>query len=151
MNTQSSHAYGIGLLTVLVGMSTVIIFYTSFYLPEQMAKPSISEKVEFPEIYPIEIIPGAVLDNGLDFSPKNAVIMLGVNNKAVWTNNDDTPHTVTPDHRYEDKFSGIFESPGVIRSGETYSFLFTDASEIDYRCTPHPWMEGTITIEKNRF
>ena len=45
----SSHAYGVGLLALIVGMSVVVVFYTSFYLPESMAKPSVSDHILYPE------------------------------------------------------------------------------------------------------
>jgi len=57
----------------------------------------------------------------------------------------------TPSHRYEYSYSGEFASPGVIKPGETYEFLFTEAAVIEYNCIPHPWMQATITIEENRF
>ena len=45
----SSHAYGIGVIAVIIGMSTFVVFYTSFYLPESLAKPSVSEHILNPE------------------------------------------------------------------------------------------------------
>jgi len=147
----SSHAYGIGVIALIIGMGVTIVFYTSFYLPEQMALPSVEPEILEAETFNITIIPGAVNDDGNDYEPKNAKIILGVSNKVLWTNQDDIAHTVTPPHRYEDSYSGIFESPGVIKPGETFEFLFTEAGTIEYQCLPHPWMTGSITIEKNRF
>jgi len=46
---MSSHAYGIGLIAVIVGMSVSVVFYTSFYLPESLAKPSVSDHILHPE------------------------------------------------------------------------------------------------------
>jgi len=148
---QSSHAYGIGVIALIVGMSVVMVFYTSFYLPEQMAKPSVSLEILESEIFNITIIAGAVIDDGNDYEPKNAKIILGKSNKVLWTNQDNTAHIVTPPHRYDDSYSGIFESPGVIKPGETFEFLFTETGTIEYQCIPHPWMSGSITIEENRF
>ncbi len=147
----SSHAYGIGVIALIVGMGVVIVFYTSFYLPEQLAKPYVHPEILEAEILSITIVPGAVNDDGIDYVPKNAKVTLKINNNVIWTNTDDTAHTVTPPHRYEDSYSGAFESPGVIKPGETYEFLFTEPAEIEYNCLPHPWMTGSITIEENRF
>jgi hypothetical protein len=150
--STTSHAYGIGLITVIVGMSVGLIFYTGFYLPESLAKPSVSEHILEPkETFEIEIVLGAVLEGNPNYVPNKPIITLEQDNHVIWTNNDDTPHTVTPDHRTSDSYSGEFGSIGVIKAGETYDFLFTEPQEIPYHCEPHPWMKGSIKIEKGRF
>ncbi len=148
----SSHAYGVGVIALIIGMSVSVIFYTSFYLPESLAKPSVSEHILNPEEdFIIEIVLGAVIDGNENYVPNSAKVLLGISNKVTWKNLDDTPHTVTPDHRTSDSYSGDFGSIGVIKPGESFEFLFTDAQEILYHCEPHPWMTGTINIEKSRF
>ena len=150
--SSSSHAYGIGLIAVIVGMSVGIIFYTGFYLPESLAKPSVSEHILEPsEIFVIEIVPGAVIEGNDNYVPNKPTITLEKDNHVIWENNDDTPHTVTPDHRAADSYSGDFGSSGVLKAGETYEFLFTEPHEIPYHCEPHPWMTGTVKVEKGRF
>ena len=148
----SSHAYGIGVIALIVAMSAVTIFYTSFYLPESLAKPSVAEHILNPEKeLIIEIVLGAVIDGNENYVPNNAKALLNIDNKVIWQNLDDTPHTVTPDHRASDSYSGDFGSKGVVKPGENYEFLFTEPQEIHYHCEPHPWMKGSITIEKSRF
>ena len=148
----SSHAYGIGLIALIVGMSASVVFYTSFYLPESLAKPSVSEHILHPEKdFIIEIVPGAVIEGNENYVPNKASVQLEIDNKVIWQNHDDTAHTVTPDHRSTDAYSGDFGSPGVLKPGDTYEFLFTETQEIPYHCQPHPWMTGKITIELNKF
>ncbi len=148
----SSHAYGIGVITLIIGMSVSMVFYTSFYVPESLAKPSVSEHILNPELdFIIEIVPGAVIDGNENYVPNKAKVLLGISNKVIWQNLDDTPHTVTPDHRTSDAYSGDFGSVGVIKPGESFEFLFTDAQEILYHCEPHPWMTGKISIDLSRF
>ena len=149
----SSHAYGIGLLAVIIGMSVSVVFYTSFYLPESMAKPSVSDHILHPEesSFIIEIVPGAVIEGNESYVPNAAKALLTFTNNVVWQNNDDTAHTVTPDHRHSDSYSGDFGSPGVLKPGDTYEFLFTEPQEVHYHCQPHPWMTGSIIVEKSRF
>jgi plastocyanin len=148
----SSHAYGIGMIALIIGMSASVVFYTSFYLPESMAKPSVSDHILHPEEdFIIEIVSGAVVEGNLNYVPNKPTVTLSINNKVIWQNNDDTAHTVTPDHRSEDSYSGDFGSSGVLKPGESYEFLFTEPQDIPYHCTPHPWMEGTISIELSRF
>ncbi len=148
----SSHAYGIGVIALIIGMSVSFVFYTSFYVPESLLKPSVSEHILNPEIdFIIEIVPGAVIDGNENYVPNQAKVLLGISNKVIWQNNDDTAHTVTPDHRTSDAYSGDFGSVGVIKPGESFEFLFTDAQEILYHCEPHPWMTGKISIDLSRF
>jgi len=148
----SSHAYGVGVIAVIMGMSVFVVFYTSFYVPESLLKPSVSEHILNPETdFIIEIVLGAVIDGNENYVPNSPTVLLGISNKVIWQNNDDTAHTVTPDHRASDAYSGDFGSIGVLKPGETFEFLFTETQEIPYHCEPHPWMTGTISIDLSRF
>jgi hypothetical protein len=148
----SSHAYGIGVIAVIIGMSVFVVFYTSFYIPESLLKPSVSEHILNPEEdLIIEIVPGAVIEGNENYVPNSPTAFLTINNKVIWQNNDDTAHTVTPDHRLSDAYSGDFGSIGVLKPGDVYEFLFTESQEVLYHCTPHPWMTGSLSVEKSRF
>ena len=125
-----------------------------FYLPEQSAKPAVSEHILHPTNAEniINMIIGSALEEQQDnFVPKLVNVQLGIDNYVVWVNEDDVAHTVTPDHRHSDGYSGDFGSPGVVLPGETYEFLFTESQTIPYHCQPHPWMTGTLEITKQRF
>jgi len=149
----SSHAYGIGVLALIIGMSASVVFYTSFYLPESMAKPSVADHILHPEeeFFIIDIVPGAVIEGNENYIPNDPTVLLTFTNNVRWINNDDTAHTVTPDHRHADGYSGDFGSSGVLKPGDTYDFLFTEPQEVHYHCQPHPWMTGSIVVEKSRF
>lgn len=151
--STTSHAYGIGIITLVVGLSVGIAFYQMYYIPESLAKPSVDEHILHPvKETIIEMIVGSANPNQQDnFVPKLVNIQLGIDNHVVWRNVDETPHTVTPDHRAEDSYSGAFGSSGVVMPGEEYEFLFTEEHEIEYHCEPHPWMTGTLEITKQRF
>ena len=150
--STSSHAYGVGVIALIIGMSVSVVFYTSFYIPESLAKPSVSEHILNPETdFIIEIVPGAVIEGNESYVPNQSKVLLGISNKVIWKNMDDVAHTVTPDHRASDAYSGDFGSIGVIKPGESFEFLFTEAQEISYHCEPHPWMTGNISIELSRF
>lgn len=152
-SSSTSHAYGIGIITIIVGLSVGIVFYQMFYLPESLAKPSVDAHILHPvKETIIEMIHGSANPNQQDnFVPKLVNIQLGIDNLVIWKNIDDTPHTVTPDHRAEDSYSGPFGSSGVVKPGEEYEFLFTEDHEIEYHCDPHPWMTGKLIVTKQRF
>ena len=148
----SSHAYGVGVMAIIIGASIGVVYYTSFYLPESLAKPSIAEEILEPEgNLIINIVEGAVTQGNPSFVPKGPVSTLEKDNHVIWKNLDSVAHTVTPDKEYEDSYSGDFGSPGVILPGKSYEFLFTEKAEIEYHCTPHPWMTGKITVIENKF
>ena len=151
--STTSHAYGIGIVAVLIGVSVGVIFYQVYYLPESLTKPSVDEHILHPiQETTIDIIIGSASPEQQDsYIPKLANIQLGVDNMVIWDNLDDTAHTVTPDHRHEDSYSGPFDSQGVILPGETYEFLFTEPQVVEYHCEPHPWMKGTVEVTKQRF
>jgi plastocyanin len=129
-----------------------------FYLPEQLATPDIDEHVLHPvKSTHIEMILGSSnADQQDNYVPKLVNLQLSIDNHVIWDNVDETAHTVTPDHRYTDAYSGDFGSAGVIKPGDTYEFLFTEAPPnipvtIKYHCDPHPWMTGTVVVSQARF
>lgn len=151
--STSSHAYGISIIAIIVGLSVGLAYYQMFYLPESLAKPSVSHEILEPvESVSISMIPGSADPNQQDnFIPKLVNIQLGIDNHIIWINEDDVAHTVTPDHNMADSYSGPFGSSGVVMPGESYEFLFTEPHDVAYHCDPHPWMTGTLIVTKARF
>jgi plastocyanin len=145
---SSSHAYGIGLIAIIIGTAIGVSYYQLYYIPELNAKPIIPEKVLHPsDSTEVIIVPGA--ENPAqeqNFSPKKIKAQLGVNNKLIWKNEGESAHTVTPDKPFKDAYSGDFGSPGVIKAGKIYEFVFTQEGTIAYHCEPHPWMKAELTI-----
>ncbi|SNB73184.1 Plastocyanin [Arboricoccus pini] len=73
------------------------------------------------------------------FYPASITVPAGT--RVVWTNHDDTPHTVVD-----------AAEPKVIRSppldtGDSYARLFAAPGIYDYFCSLHPHMQGTIVVE----
>jgi hypothetical protein len=91
----------------------------------------------------IDIVPGSWDPQQPDnYIPKNVRVVLGVNNTVVWINKEtlDVAHTVTHDNRLFD--SGLF-GPGM-----NWTYTFREAGEFRYHCIPHPWMRGSVVVEK---
>jgi len=76
---------------------------------------------------------------GFQFSPKSQTVKVG--QKIVWTNKDSTDHNVLAR-------SGANFQSGNFGQGSTYSFTPTKAGTIQYTCTLHPGMDGTLTVTK---
>ncbi len=64
-------------------------------------------------------------------------VTVSVGDTVTWTNAGSLPHNAT---------SSEFES-GTIAPGETFSFTAEKAGTIEYVCTFHSGMEGTITVQ----
>jgi plastocyanin len=73
----------------------------------------------------------------IQFSPKDTTVKVG--QKVTWTNDDNTDHNVTAD-------SGADFKSKDFGNGATFSFTADKAGTINYVCTIHPGMTGTLTV-----
>ena len=158
MSTVSGSQYGVDLITLLVASGVAIGYYQMYWLPEQLATTAVDEYVlHRVKSTIIEMILGTSnADQKDNYVPQLVNLQLSIDNHVIWTNVDETAHTVTPDHRYTDGYSGDFGSIGVVKPGEIYDFLFTEAPPnipvtIEYHCDPHPWMTGKVVVSQARF
>ena len=79
---------------------------------------------------------------GIKFDPDSVTVKVG--GSVKWTNNEDVPHDVTK----EDGPGADFSSgKGNMKKGDTYTRMLTEAGTINYVCTVHPNMKGTVTVE----
>ncbi|MEA2517751.1 MAG: hypothetical protein QOG16_1589 [Actinomycetota bacterium] len=76
--------------------------------------------------------------NSWGFKPKDVDIEVGTT--VTWVNNGAQTHTVTDD-------DGAFDS-GDLAPGDKFTFTFKKAGVYNYKCKPHPWMEGKVTVSE---
>lgn len=146
-------------LAFIVAIGISIGYYQFFYLPYINLKPVIPEAILNPaSVAEVTIIEGSFNADQVDnYIPKTLTVQLEINNKVRWINKDVIGHTVTTDNDYIDPGSGIFDSQKhegskpLILPGATFEFVFTQAGEYKYHCVPHPWMTGTVIVEKAKF
>ena len=72
------------------------------------------------------------------YGPKEMTIAPGT--KIVWTNHDETPHTVTSNDK-------SFASKG-LDTDDTFEHTFTSEGDFSYICTVHPFMTGVVHVRK---
>jgi plastocyanin len=72
------------------------------------------------------------------FAPKEITVAPGT--KVVWTNKDETPHTVTSNDK-------SFASKG-LDTDDTYEHTFEREGDFAYICTVHPFMTGVVHVRK---
>ena len=73
-------------MAIIIGASVGVVYYTSFYLPESLAKPQVDEEILNPiKSTIIQMIPGSSRQDQQDnFMPKLVNIQLGIDNHVVW-------------------------------------------------------------------
>ena len=59
----------------------------------------------------------------------------------MWTNTDSAPHTVTSNNTG----TGSFDS-GFLPPGAEFEKVFMEATTVEYSCTYHPSMMGSVTV-----
>jgi len=72
------------------------------------------------------------------FAPKEVTVAPGT--KVVWTNHDDTPHTVAANDK-------TFASKG-LDTDDRFEFTFAKEGDYAYICTVHPFMTGVVHVKK---
>jgi plastocyanin len=72
------------------------------------------------------------------FAPKDVTVTPGT--KIVWTNRDDTPHTVVSNDK-------SFASKG-LDTDDKFEHTFTTEGDFNYVCTVHPFMTGVVHVRK---
>ena len=82
--------------------------------------------------------PNQVFLQNIAYNP--ASLTVKVNTTVTWINKDDMDHTVT-------SLTNVFDS-GVLHSGLSYSYTFTNTGTYPYSCQIHgPVMSGTIIVQ----
>src|SRR5690349_4046116 len=72
------------------------------------------------------------------FTPKEITVTPGT--KIVWTNRDETPHTVNS----ADK---LLKS-GALDTNDHFEYTFASEGDFSYFCTLHPFMTGVVHVRK---
>lgn len=85
----------------------------------------------------ISIVSGASTLTTTAYSPNPVTTTVG--STVRWVNNDNLTHTSTAD-------GGAFNS-GNIAPGAQFNFTFQSAGTFTYRCSIHPNMVATVTVQ----
>ena len=78
----------------------------------------------------------------IQFTPKTVTVKKGTT--VEWTNNDSVNHDVTKSTGPGPNFSS---GSGNLGAGDTYKVTFKTAGTVQYQCTVHPGMTGTIVVK----
>lgn len=73
-------------------------------------------------------------------------LSIATGSTVIWRNTDKVGHFVISGKPTDNNTGSIFDSHGVIRSGDTFQFTFVNAGTYDYHCSAHPWMIGQVIV-----
>jgi plastocyanin len=151
-----NHTAGISIIAFVIAVGISMGYYQFLYVPQSNQKPVLPPAVlNPPQTIQVTIVPGSSSPSQtINFVPKATQGSLGLSNRVVWTNTDSVPHSVTSDNNYKDVISGSFNSIdhiGLIPPQQKFTFVFTVDGVYAYHCEPHPWMQGKVTILKQKF
>lgn len=118
--------YGIGILLFIIGISTGCSKSSSDYMNGTNPPPGNTGGPGTNEVWL----------QSMAFTPSSITVAAGTT--ITWTNKDGVTHNVTSD-------TGVFSS-GSMGTGATFSFKFTTSGVYTYKCTIHPSMQGTVTV-----
>jgi plastocyanin len=137
----------------VIFISAAIVGGTTFYAfglvtPKPPVPAEEQQKVPAPAEQPVappantinaRILPGASAQGNPDFDPDPLTVHKG--DGVQWTNEDNTPHTVTS------KQEGVFDS-GIIDAAAKWLLNTADLqpAEYEYYCTLHPFMGATLVV-----
>jgi plastocyanin len=92
-----------------------------------------------PAIFAAAAPPAPTVDiTNFAFAPKEITIAPGT--KIIWTNRDETPHTVTSNDKG-------FASKG-LDTDDKFEHTFASEGDFSYICTVHPFMTGVVHVRK---
>jgi len=110
---------------VRAGAALALVSCTAFVVPAILAAAA----------------PGSTVEIGIDkfaYGPKEVTVAPGT--RIVWTNHDETPHTVTSNDK-------SFASKG-LDTDDKFEHTFGREGDFNYLCTVHPFMTGVVHVRK---
>jgi plastocyanin len=102
--------------------------------PAPAPKGASSASLPATDVLPSKSVTIEIIDFG--FSPKNVSVKKGTT--VTWVNHDSASHTVTA--------APGGPSSATLKPGQSYSFTFTIAGTVNYHCSIHPGMTGTVVV-----
>jgi LPXTG-motif cell wall-anchored protein len=102
--------------------------------PASAAPPAKAARAARPKAH--DASPGSVTIKDFSYGPAAVTVTAG--DSVTWTNNGPTKHSATAKN-------GSFDT-GLLAKGKGASHTFTQAGDVAYVCSIHPFMHGTVHV-----
>lgn len=95
------------------------------------------------------VFPIGISNEELKQLPFPAQLVVTEGDTVTWRNDDTTAHTVTSGFSQQQEFAGQVFDSGIIASGKSFSYTFSDKriASYHYFCSLHPWMTGEVIVQ----
>jgi plastocyanin len=129
--------------SIAPGTTTATGITTTTLLPATTQKPTTTIRTTTTKATTTSMASGAssrvvqVDIQSFAFKPKDLTVPSGTT--VMWVNKDSVAHTIVSDN-------GLWESPA-LSQGDWYTNTFYDSGTINYHCSIHPSMKGSIIVE----
>jgi plastocyanin len=119
-------------------MTATIVIAVSTTCTAATTQPTIVSQSTSPELAQSSVASNAVTIQGFQFKPSDLTVTRG--STVTFTNQDATPHTVTPEE------GANFTGTGRLQENDSKQVAFNQVGEQNYFCEIHPSMKGQITV-----
>jgi plastocyanin len=136
-NNNDNKSFWATLPGILTGIAVIISAITLLYIVLHNVTPASTPHptpTSIPTSIPVTV---AVEIKGFAFNP--AIITISKGTTIVWTQKDNSSHTVTI-------ASGAGFDSGTLGQGQTFSYTFNEIGTFNYGCSIHPSMSGKVIV-----
>ena len=124
---------------IIIGVAGILLLIGTVLGLRSGSSNQSEQKVTTSTSESIPTDPNSISINDFSFNPEKLTIKKGT--KVTWTNNDDARHDIAPTSGASD-----FVASKLLAKGESYEFTFNTVGTYTYKCSPHPYMKGTIVV-----
>jgi plastocyanin len=122
---------------IILGLSLLVLVFGLLFV--KSSNKNDTDKTQSTKSTNQVQVANAVSIQNFSFGPDKLIVKKGT--KVTWTNMDDAHHDITPTGGGSD-----FVASKLLAKDEKYEFTFNTVGIYTYKCSPHPYMKGTIEV-----
>ena len=132
---------GLGIIAIVV-IAVIVVAIGAYFLYKPSTAPSTESNTESAASANTLAQEGLIEASIENFAFVPAEIKIKVGSTITWTNNDNSPHTLTSDSGEKGELNS-----NRLADGESYTHVFDKAGVFNYHCSIHTGMKGKVVVE----